>query len=139
MADQPRDGVPLAAFLSFRFGATDGVSVVTRTWIAAFESFGFRRWSPLLAMAMPATGWCPGSRSAGEPPSPGLLAEALDDVDLCVVENLLTIPLNLPAARAVACAGRADPPCCTITTRRGSATSGRTSPSCRPTIGRGAT
>jgi glycosyltransferase involved in cell wall biosynthesis len=101
MADQPRDGAPLAAFLSFRFGATDGVSVVTRTWIAAFESFGFR--VVTVAGNGDADRLVPGLEiGAGEPPSPGLLAEALDDVDLCVVENLLTIPLNLPAARAVA-------------------------------------
>ena len=32
---------PRAAFLSFRFGLTDGVSVVARTWMDAFTEFGF--------------------------------------------------------------------------------------------------
>jgi glycosyltransferase involved in cell wall biosynthesis len=35
-------------------------------------------------------------------PDTGAIAEALRDADLVVVENLCTIPLNLPAARAVA-------------------------------------
>ena len=77
MADQPRDGAPLAAFLSFRFGATDGVSVVTRTWIAAFESFGFR--VVTIAGNGDADRLVPGLEiGAGEPPSPRLLAEALE-------------------------------------------------------------
>ena len=55
---------------------------------------------------------------ASVPPDWRLLDAALDGVDLVVVENLCTIPLNLPAARLVAdrCRGRAavlhhhDPP-----------------------------
>jgi glycosyltransferase involved in cell wall biosynthesis len=39
---------------------------------------------------------------AGGPPDPAAVAEALAPADLVVVENLCTIPLNLPAARAVA-------------------------------------
>ena len=39
---------------------------------------------------------------AAAPPSAGEVADALVDVDLVVVENLLTIPLNLPASRVVA-------------------------------------
>ncbi len=38
---------------------------------------------------------------AAEPPSDDELRAALADADLVVVENLCTIPLNLPAARAV--------------------------------------
>ena len=39
---------------------------------------------------------------ADAPPSAGEVADALVGVDLVVVENLLTIPLNLPASRVVA-------------------------------------
>lgn len=100
---------PRAAFLSFRFGLTDGVSVVARTWMDAFEQFGFD--------VITVTG---ASGAHREVPGLGLpdadgpvhvddiealvksLEDALTDVDLVVVENLLTIPMNLPASRAVA-------------------------------------
>ena len=47
--------------------------------------------------------------SATDPPTADELSRALADVDLVVVENLLSIPLNLPAARAVAAALRGRP------------------------------
>src|SRR6476469_602585 len=97
---------PCAAFTSFRFGRTDGVSVVARTWMEAFESFGF----DVVTVTgdadsdRPVDGLgIPGADHPGEPnPDSDQLAKALSDVDLVVVENLLTIPLNLPASRAVA-------------------------------------
>ena len=46
---------------------------------------------------------------AGFPPDPDELAAALEDADLVVVENLCTIPLNLPASVAVAEALRGRP------------------------------
>jgi glycosyltransferase involved in cell wall biosynthesis len=95
---------PRAAFVSFRFGMTDGVSVVARTWMDAFEHLGFE--------VLTVTGE-PGSHhvvpglaiDATDPDHNELVAgieAALADVDLVVVENLLTIPLNLPASRALA-------------------------------------
>lgn len=96
------------AFVSFRFGATDGVSVVARTWMDALSAMG--------ADVLTVTG---GPTEATPYPSrvvPGLglddeldagqiepvLVDALADVDLAVVENLLTIPMNLAASRATA-------------------------------------
>ena len=46
---------------------------------------------------------------AAAPPSVDEVVDALVDVDLVVVENLLTIPLNLPASRVVAAALRGRP------------------------------
>lgn len=90
-----------AAVLSFRFGPTDGVSVVARSWIGILREIGF----DVLTVA----GEGDAHRiveglgiEASSPPDPDDLHEALADVDLVVVENLLTIPLNLPASRAVA-------------------------------------
>lgn len=96
------------AFVSFRFGATDGVSVVARTWMDAVAALG--------AEVVTVTGGptdatpYPNRVVAGlglddliEPAliEPALRA-ALADVDLAVVENLLTIPMNLAASRATA-------------------------------------
>ena len=94
-----------------------------------------------------------GRRRAGGPPAARARARrrrrrrrrrastaALAGADLVVVENLCTIPLNLPAARVVGrvprAAGRRS---CTTTTRRGSGPRGPTSPSSRPTTRRGGT
>lgn len=93
---------PRAAFLSFRYGPTDGVSVVTRTWTDAFAAFGF----DVVTVAgegdgdrlVPGFGLDP----ADGDPDVAALDTALDDADLVVVENLLTIPMNLPASRAAA-------------------------------------
>lgn len=86
--------------MSFRFGTTDGVSIVARQWMAQFRSFGFE--------VITVTGDPDADRSvpglaigAADAPTDGEVAAALADVDLAVVENLCTIPLNVPAALAV--------------------------------------
>jgi glycosyltransferase involved in cell wall biosynthesis len=88
------------AFLSFRFGALDGVSVVARQWMAIFADLGFEvrtiageGTADLIVAGL--------AIDAEVPPTEGELREALDGVDLTVVENLATIPLNVPAARVV--------------------------------------
>jgi glycosyltransferase involved in cell wall biosynthesis len=89
--------MPTCAFLSFRLGENDGVSVVAREWMRAFESFGFDIRS--VAGAGPVDCLVPGlAIGAIAPPDPGELEDALDGADLVVVENLLTIPMNLPAS-----------------------------------------
>ena len=104
---------PRAAFVSFRFGDTDGVSVVARTWMSAFRDVGYD--------VVTVTGDGHADRTvegigigsdigtdadAAERGREDELAERLEatlaDVDLVVVENLLTIPLNLPASRSLA-------------------------------------
>jgi glycosyltransferase involved in cell wall biosynthesis len=91
--------VPVAAFLSFRFGHTDGVSVVARRWMEAFAAFGFR--VSTVAGEGEADRVVAGlAIDAVEPPDVAELTEALADADVVVVENLCTIPLNLPATYA---------------------------------------
>jgi len=92
--------MPVCAFVSFRLGLTDGVSVVADHWQNAIAGFGFD--------TMTVAGEGPVDRTvagleigAAHPPDPEALRNALDGVDVIVVENLASIPLNLPAARAV--------------------------------------
>ena len=96
------------SIISFRFGPTDGVSVVARNWADALHQMGFDvHWV--------AGGFEPGWHANGAttvvpglgidddgPPDPSELATALAGADLVVVENLCTIPLNPVAAHAVA-------------------------------------
>jgi glycosyltransferase involved in cell wall biosynthesis len=93
--------VTTCAFVSFRLGLTDGVSVVADTWIEAFRSFGF----DVVTIAGEGTAdriVAGLAIDAQTPPPIGELEDALFDADLVVVENLCTIPLNLPAARVTA-------------------------------------
>ncbi len=80
---------------------SDGVSIVSRNWQLSLQDLGFQvvtvagegkadRLLPGLAIAAP------------EPPKSAELHAALADVDLVVVENLCTIPLNIGAARLTA-------------------------------------
>ena len=89
------------AIVSFRLGLNDGVSVVAARWGAILEELGYR--------VVTVAGEGPVDRlvtglaiGAAEPPDAGDVAAALADADLVVVENLCTIPLNLPAARVMA-------------------------------------
>lgn len=99
--------MPVCAFVSFRLGLHDGVSVVTRHWQNVIAGFGFD--------TLTVAGDGPVDRTvagleigAVHPPDRAELGAALDDADVIVVENLASIPLNLPAARAVIelCRGR---------------------------------
>jgi glycosyltransferase involved in cell wall biosynthesis len=89
------------ALLSFRLGLSDGVSVVAAAWQRALESLGYD--TVTVAGEGPVDRHVAGlAIDAVEPPSTGELEAALADVDLVVVENLLTIPMNLEASRVVA-------------------------------------
>jgi glycosyltransferase involved in cell wall biosynthesis len=105
--------MPTCAIVSFRLGLTDGVSIVAESWARALRQLGFDvitvagegpvdRLVPGLALDAEH----PLEERDGNPeraaPSRAEVAEALADADLVVVENLCTIPLNLPAARVVA-------------------------------------
>ena len=77
------------------------MSVVAGTWQRTLERLGFR--TTTVAGEGPVDRLVPGlAIDAAAPPSAGEVADALAGVDLVVVENLLTIPLNLPASRVVA-------------------------------------
>ncbi|MGH9136755.1 MAG: glycosyltransferase family 4 protein [Acidimicrobiales bacterium] len=91
---------PVVAFVSFRLGGRDGVSVVAESWQRAFEGFGFA--ARTVAGAGPVDVVVPGlAIDAPIAPTADELGAALHGIDLVVVENLLTIPMNLPAARAL--------------------------------------
>jgi mannosylglucosylglycerate synthase len=94
--------------VSFRLGRHDGVSVVAAGWARALAELG---WDVVtIAGDGPVDRLVPGlAARASEPPTPSEIDTALDGVDLVVVENLCTIPLNLPAARLIAAARRGLP------------------------------
>lgn len=100
-------GGPCVAFVSFRFGETDGVSVETRKWARILRRLGFDTYTvagdgadrPVAGLAM----------DAAEPPDAADLDAALAGADLVVVENLCSLPLNPRAADAVAAALRGRP------------------------------
>lgn len=80
---------------------TDGVSVVARNWQRAFEGFGFD--VRTVAGDGPVDRTVPGlAIGAANPPTRAEVADAVADAALVVAENLLSIPLNVPAARVVA-------------------------------------
>ena len=77
------------------------MSVVAGTWERALRRLGFA--TIRVAGDGPVDQLVPGlAIEATTPPSAAALEAALAGVDLVVVENLLTIPLNLPASRVVA-------------------------------------
>ena len=93
--------VATCAIVSFRLGLSDGVSVVAARWGTILERLGYE--------VVTVAGEGPVDRrirglaiGAADPPEAGEVEAALADADLVVVENLCTIPLNLPAARVVA-------------------------------------
>ena len=86
--------------VSFRLGLSDGVSIVAAGWQQALTKLGFDVYT--VAGDGPVDVLFPGlAIGAHEPPTDDEIASALADADLVVVENLCTIPLNLPAAFAV--------------------------------------
>jgi glycosyltransferase involved in cell wall biosynthesis len=93
--------MPRCAIVSFRLGLSDGVSIVAASWANALTAFGFE--VVTVAGDGPVDRRLPGLATyADVAPSAGEIERALADADLVVVENLCTIPLNLPAARLVA-------------------------------------
>ncbi|MGF1595784.1 MAG: glycosyltransferase family 4 protein [Acidimicrobiales bacterium] len=96
------------AFVSFRLGLTDGVSIVTGAWRRCFERSGWYTYT--VAGEGPVDVTVEGlAIDAPHPPAADAVAAALAAADLVVVENLLSIPLNLGASRAVAAALRGRP------------------------------
>jgi len=92
--------MPVCAVVSFRLGQADGVSVVAAGWQRALRGLGFD--VVTVAGEGPVDVLLPGlAIHASEPPSDVDIANAVAGADVVVVENLCTIPLNLPATRAV--------------------------------------
>lgn len=95
-----------AVFASFRLGGTDGVSVEAAKWEWALAKLGFscrRVAGEILDAGRSDDIVIPELRMrASAEPAPALIEAAFDGADLVVIENLLSLPLNLPAARIVA-------------------------------------
>ena len=103
--------MPTCALVSFRLGLTDGVSIVASSWADALSVVRLRRHHRRRRgagrPARPRPGHRPRravdresstARSRSVSGADTRLGGALADADLVVVENLCTIPLNLPAA-----------------------------------------
>ncbi len=89
------------AIVSFRLGLSDGVSIVARLWQEMLTHIGFDMVT--VAGEGPVDRLIPGlGIDQLDGPDPDAFSAAVADADLVVVENLCTIPLNLPAARTVA-------------------------------------
>ncbi len=94
-----------AAFITFRSGLPDGVSVVTATWVRAFRDLGFDVWViGGEGVVDRCIDWL--TVEPGREPDRADVVAAVACADLVVVENVLTIPVNLPASLAVAAAVR---------------------------------
>ena len=86
--------------MSFRLGLADGVSIVARHWTRALQELDFEVYT--VAGEGPVDHIIDGlAIDATQPPSQAELATVLDRADVVVVENLCTIPLNLPASRSL--------------------------------------
>jgi mannosylglucosylglycerate synthase len=100
--------VATVAIISFRLGAQDGVSVVAELWRRQLEALGFA--TRMVAGAGHADRILPGlAHDTSFPATRAELGDALAGADLVVVENVLTIPLNIPVSLAVAEALRGRP------------------------------
>ena len=94
-------GMARGAIVSFRLGLSDGVSIVAQLWQEMLADIGFDMVT--VAGEGPVDRLVPGlGIDQPDGPEPDEFAAAVADVDLVIVENLCTIPLNLPAARVVA-------------------------------------
>ncbi|MHB8438306.1 MAG: glycosyltransferase family protein [Acidimicrobiales bacterium] len=90
-----------AALVSFRLGGADGVSVESAKWAWALGELGWRVIT--VAGSGPVERLLPGlAIDARTAPDTDEVTRALDGVDLVVVENLCSLPLNPAAAHVVA-------------------------------------
>jgi glycosyltransferase involved in cell wall biosynthesis len=89
------------AIVSYRLGMADGVSVTAEQWVHALRRLGIRVRTvagdgrpdvlvPSLALHSP------------RPPDAAELSAALDDVDLVVVDNVCSLPMNRAVGEALA-------------------------------------
>jgi len=88
------------AILSFRLGGTDGVSIEAAKWFRALTALGHD--VTTVAGEGPVDVTIPGlALAATTAPRVGELEAALDGVDLVIVENLASLPLNVAARDAL--------------------------------------
>ncbi|HXV93254.1 MAG TPA: glycosyltransferase family 4 protein [Pseudonocardia sp.] len=90
-----------AAVLSYRLGMADGVSVTAAQWVAALRRLGMQVRTvagdghpDVLVRSL--------ALDSRRPPARRELAAVLDDVDLVVVDNVCSLPMNQAVGEAVA-------------------------------------
>jgi glycosyltransferase involved in cell wall biosynthesis len=100
---------PVATFVSYRLGGTDGVSIESAKWMRALEALGFTTRRVAGEISGPSEAgdltlpWLALSPPAHAPvPDPVAAARLFDAGALTVIENVCSLPLNRVAARAVA-------------------------------------
>jgi len=94
-------GHPTVALVSFRLGGADGVAVEAAKWSRALRTLGAR--VVTVAGSGTADRIVPGlAIDAAAPPDDAALADAVADADVVIVENVCSLPLNRPAAAALA-------------------------------------
>jgi len=89
------------AVVSYRLGMADGVSVTAALWVKALRRLGMR--VRTVAGDGRADVLVPGLALDGaRPPTRGELAAALDEMDVVVLDNVCSLPMNRLAGEAVA-------------------------------------
>jgi len=109
--------MPIAVSLSFRLGGADGVSIEAAKWQGALRRLGYQVRTVAgegpVDVTVPGLGpgaWLTGHAPGADPrPLAEEVADALSGVELVVVENLCSLPLNPAALSAVAGALRGRP------------------------------
>jgi glycosyltransferase involved in cell wall biosynthesis len=89
------------AIVSYRLGMADGVSVTAGQWVRALHRLGIRVRTvagdghpDVLVRSL--------ALNSPRPPTPAELGAALDDVDLVVVDNVCSLPMNRAVGEALA-------------------------------------
>ena len=97
-----------AALLSFRLGGVDGVSVESHKWASMLRELGWE--VRTVAGSGPVDVVVPGLDFNDEVcPSQAAVSDGIDNCDLVIVENLLSLPLKPAASAVVAAALRGRP------------------------------
>jgi mannosylglucosylglycerate synthase len=89
------------AIVSYRLGMADGVSVTAGQWVRALRRLGIRV-RTVAGDGRPDVLVRSLALSSARPPAPAELAAALDDVDLVVVDNVCSLPMNRAVGEALA-------------------------------------
>ena len=89
------------AIVSYRLGMADGVSVAAGQWVRALRRLGIRV-RTVAGDGRPDVLVDSLALDSPRPPTPVELAAALDDVDLVVVDNVCSLPMNRAVGEALA-------------------------------------
>ncbi len=98
--------MPTVAIVSFRLGGTDGVSVIVESWKRALKDLGCVvttvAGSGSADQIIPGLAWPIAKDNPPHGDTASRLVDSLDDIDLVIVENICSLPLNAEASEIVA-------------------------------------